>query len=90
MIGRHTYPLVNPGDYGKLKDRPKPEGLILDDEIWERQFYWQLKCPDGSMCSLHPQVHRVTENEDGTITVFPSIVTPTWHGWLENGIWRSV
>ena len=43
--------------------------------------------------------HTVTEHEDGTITVSPSIlitmrgpedVEKTWHGFLEKGIWREV
>ena len=41
--------------------------------------------------------HTVTEHEDSTITVSPSIVFYTkdgksvaWHGYLERGIWREV
>ena len=43
--------------------------------------------------------HEVTEHEDGTITVSPSIllkeVEPdgnhreVWHGYLERGVWRA-
>ena len=47
--------------------------------------WWHVCCPDGSGCSLNPKVHTVTEHEDGTITVTPSIVTSTWHGWLTCG-----
>lgn len=47
------------------------------------------------MGSLNPELHSVTEHEDGTITVSPSIDLsqrdPTfWHGWLERGVFRSV
>jgi hypothetical protein len=42
--------------------------------------------------------HTVTEHDDGTITVAPSILmkqgwngadSPGWHGFLERGTWRS-
>lgn len=36
----------------------------------------------------------LTEHDDGTITVSPSIqdvsVANGWHGYLENGVWREV
>jgi hypothetical protein len=39
--------------------------------------------------------HDVTEHEDGTITVSPSILIDmapiwSWHGYLEHGVWREV
>jgi hypothetical protein len=39
-----------------------------------------------------PVVHawEITEHEDGSISVLPSIMDPTgWHGYLTNGVWRS-
>jgi hypothetical protein len=39
--------------------------------------------------------HEVTEHDDGTITVSPSILVQgtkgeeLYHGWLEHGVWRS-
>jgi hypothetical protein len=38
---------------------------------------------------------HITEHDDGTITVSPSIfVNPnrpeSWHGFLEHGVWREV
>ena len=38
--------------------------------------------------------HTVTEHEDGTITVSPSILVKggnlgEWHGYLEAGMWRE-
>lgn len=37
--------------------------------------------------------HQVTEHEDGTITVRPSILvmkgSETWHGWLTRGDWSE-
>jgi hypothetical protein len=37
--------------------------------------------------------HEVTEHEDGTITVSPSILIndgrDEWHGFIERGVWRE-
>lgn len=59
--------------------------------------HWKARCPDpevgmGDLCN-----HEVTEHEDGTITVAPSILITgyegdckvQWHGYLERGIWRQ-
>lgn len=51
---------------------------------------WGLRAPNGDEGIL--RVHCVTEHEDGTITVSPSIRMETgqrWHGFLERGVWRS-
>lgn len=56
---------------------------------------WFCTTPNGLFGSLIQ--HEVIEHEDGTITVSPSILVtsgakksePTWHGWLERGIWRQ-
>lgn len=69
---------AKPGDYC-LAD---PGVLPTDDDCW------LVIAPDGSMCSLGAvSPHTVTEHEDGTITVTPSIVTNTWHGFLQAGVW---
>ena len=91
MIGRRVMPDADghvksaavsaPGSYGRST------ALFRDRET--SQNWWQITAPDGSGCTLNPSVHSVTEHEDGTITVHPSIVTSTWHGWLERGVWRS-
>lgn len=47
---------------------------------------WIITAPDGSKGSLTADSHTVTEHEDGTITVEPSLVMPSgWHGWLRRG-----
>ncbi len=74
----------NPGDYGRINR------TIEQVYGFENQLYWQVFAPDGSCCALDPAVHEVIEHADGTISVHPSIVTKTWHGWLRNGIWTSV
>ena len=57
-------------------------------------MFW-MKTPNGIVGRLNPAIHSITEHEDGTITVSPSILCKmniegrTWHGWLEKGIWRE-
>lgn len=72
-------------DYGKL----------THDMGW----HWYCCVPedndDGFMLGDLSR-HTVTEHEDGTISVSPSIEIgkytsrETWHGYLEKGIWRKV
>lgn len=55
---------------------------------------WLVCLPTGELCSMNTG-HMITEHEDGTITVSPSILMPAdrgqyWHGYLERGIWREV
>lgn len=55
---------------------------------------WWIIDPTGEIGRLGG--HSVTESEDGTITVSPSILSTVedhghdWHGFLENGVWREV
>jgi hypothetical protein len=61
---------------------------------------WECRPPGRHAGSL--RAHTVTEHEDGTITVSPSILFvgmedaepgsefSGWHGFLERGVWRSV
>jgi len=86
MIGKRVEiaeGLMNPGEYGKAKDGS-----------------WWFCAPNGLHGRLAVEVKppwKITENDDGTITVSPSILisnrTPsallTWHGYLEKGIWRE-
>lgn len=56
---------------------------------------WWIVDPKGMIGALNPGRHQVTEHEDGTITVSPSIVSTIpehghdYHGWLERGVWRD-
>ena len=80
--GESGYPTLGPGDYGKDKDG---------------QWWCKPPIEERGMAGLLTE-HTVTEHEDGTITVSPSIFisrimgdkTITWHGYLERGIWREV
>lgn len=55
---------------------------------------WHACTPNGHLGNL--SAHDVTEHEDGTITVSPSILVSEapggrqlWHGYLERGVWRE-
>lgn len=85
---------IQPGDYWKDPDRG-----------------WYCAVPDPKIPTYKPECftlpamaglgkHDITEHEDGTITVSPSILLSTnwgpdwtyheiWHGFLERGVWRS-
>jgi hypothetical protein len=80
---------------GKRVDR-------LDDSLFEPGEYgkisngdWHCKPPETDLQGSL-KGHQVTEYEDGTITVSPSILINAhhkgqeWHGYLERGIWRVV
>lgn len=83
-----------------LYDGP-PGGYVFvertDDEHGDptepKRVLW-IKDPAGHVgrCGKH----QVTEHEDGTVTVSPSILSTTashghdWHGFLERGVWREV
>lgn len=55
---------------------------------------WYARTPNGLLANLG--AHAVTEHEDGTITVSPSILVtgggdgPSYHGFLDRGLWRDV
>jgi hypothetical protein len=71
-----------PGDYGR----------VLVDGEWQ----WRCRTPNG-LRGLLTQ-HTVTEHDDGTITVEPSILcdwphpeTPRrYHGYLRRGVWETL
>lgn len=54
---------------------------------------WYATTPNGLYANL--SLHAVTVHDDGTITVYPSILVeqgkngPSWHGYLERGVWRE-
>lgn len=91
MLGRRVMP--DASGYVKSADVSAPgtygRSTMLFRGQETSQNWWQVTAPDGSGVVLNPAIHRVTEHEDGTITVHPSIVTSSWHGWLERGVWRS-
>lgn len=71
----------------------------------DRTRYLHMLLPNGAFAMVPvgedraaPPCWALTEHEDGTITVSPSIwLKPTpgvdehgWHGFLERGVWREV
>jgi hypothetical protein len=57
--------------------------------------HWYATTPNGLFGNLGR--HTVTEHDDMTISVSPSILVtsghdgraPSWHGYLERGVWRE-
>lgn len=77
-------------DFGKIVNLEMGEyGKDVDGNWWAR-----VPAPGYSTGMLSD--HQVTEHEDGTITVSPSILMeghgnkPAWHGYLERGVWHEV
>lgn len=72
--------------------------VLLPGEYGIMYGRWYACTPNGKLGDLSN--HEVTEHEDGTITVSPSILVTgydderkektVWHGYLERGIWREV
>lgn len=63
-----------------------------DYGIWPRTREWYARTPNGLLANLSQ--HNIIGNEDGTITVKPSILVTRgdvarWHGYLERGVWRE-
>lgn len=82
MKGRRKYP-----------DREGALWLAEGDYGKNGRGNWYGKAPGSHVAGLGN--HKVTEHEDGTITVSPSIRVfdgerELWHGYLERGVWRSV
>ena len=53
---------------------------------------WYAETPNGYTANLAR--HKVTEHEDGTISVTPSILVSDdkadlWHGYLTQGVWSE-
>lgn len=84
LIGDLKGEWPNPGEYWIRK-------YVGFNDEWKAE--WHAVTPDGRDVNLAN--HQVTEHEDGTITVSPSILVwgggqpGEWHGYLERGVWRS-
>jgi hypothetical protein len=71
---------------------PNDEGHLVFSEPGcygkDRDGLWWCRPPKGGAGVLGD--HKVTEHEDGTITVEPSILMPgVWHGYLRKGVWEE-
>lgn len=70
---------------------PDAEGhLVLAEGDYGLDQYglWWVRPPGQGAGVLDG--HSVLEHADNTITVSPSIIAGSWHGYLERGEWRSV
>ncbi|KKL94517.1 hypothetical protein LCGC14_1863900 [marine sediment metagenome] len=79
---------------GTRKYVDETEELWLDGGEYgqDSRGVWMARPPGGHLGDLSN--HDVTEHEDGTITVSPSILITgeggSWHGYLERGVWTKV
>lgn len=54
---------------------------------------WFVMAPSGESGRVVEPIWKITEHDDKTITVHPSIFFNSphgWHGFLEHGVWRQV
>lgn len=79
----------------RLTDDPGVTGFDTPGAYWRERGCWYATTPNGLLANLSR--HTVTEHDDGTISVSPSILVTTgaksgaasWHGYLECGVWRE-
>lgn len=96
MIGIRIYPNKDGWLDPQAIDQPGCYGRCTHPSvISKRTGWWMVTTPDGRVGSLNPEIHKVIEHEDGTITVTPSLDMSVrrpggWHGWLTKGYFRSV
>ena len=82
-----------------MNGRRLPDGSPIADlepgDYARRGSRWWVRLPleDGRGLAqpLTENVWTVTEHDDGSITVTPSIrcTFTGWHGYLEHGVWRT-
>lgn len=95
MRGRRVY-CDDDGRFFADTAMTDPVGTAQAGDYWFYRGHWAGVCPNDRWCNL--KAHAVTEHEDGTVTVSPSILLHggqpanpewDWHGFLERGVWRS-
>lgn len=79
---------------GKRQDVDDTHPVLNAGEYGNCDGFW-MGVPPGTDLLAGLSKHEVTEHEDGTITVSPSILVRDWrgnqwHGYLERGVWREV
>lgn len=86
---------MSAGDTTQGRRRPeetKPWELEAGDYCVRSGVAWV--CLPSGVGPSRLEDWTLTEHDDGTITLAPSILdagTPNgWHGYLEHGIWREV
>jgi hypothetical protein len=82
-----TFAWLRLGDRMLIDEIGEGAWAIIDGHLYVR--------PPGTPRAVFAPHHLVVHNEDGTITILPSVSygkpgEPYWfHGWLTNGIWRD-
>ena len=84
-------------DYDPHSKDDYPQEVLTEGDYGKDEdgCWWAYAPLDGCLGCL--EQHEVTEHDDGTISVAPSILISTydgerviqWHGYLECGIWRE-
>lgn len=94
MSSNHAYPGV---PYATIADFDRGEhpGWVKvpeDAPAYRIGARWFVRCMVGCVIGrLSEGVHSVTEHDDGTITVEPSLVMSNgWHGWLRGGVFEVI
>ena len=81
---------------GKRHDLAEGEyALEMGEYGKDLKGHWFYRVPVPGFGTGGLDKHQITEHENGTITVQPSILCygsfdKTWHGYLEKGVWREV
>ena len=78
-------------------DNTSPADLEPGDYCKRAGAWWVVLPSSFGPCvldgPLQPDGWQVTEHDDRTITVSPSLHDVSkpdgWHGWLERGVWRA-
>lgn len=73
----------------RITDEQRRTNDLHPGDYWKTpEGEWWAYAPKGGIGVLSD--HQVTEHDDGTITVFPSILMPDkYHGYLERGVWTD-
>jgi hypothetical protein len=82
-MSTHSCTRIQPDEKGQLLFPPGVSCYGKDSD-----GMWWFKHQNEHAGTLFG-THTVTEHEDGTITVSPSIVGYGIHGFLERSIWRD-
>ncbi len=93
MAGSLTMGIVTIGNRRDLEEYEFDLAMGEYGKSPDGKWYCHVPAPGFGVGGLGK--HQVTEHEDGTITVSPSIVNEweagkVWHGYLERGVWREI
>lgn len=87
LAGRRLYATTNGSDYPPDIRGMEPGDYMLVTTPQATRELW-FRDPIGMVGRC--VTHTITEHEDGSVSVDPSIADEgagTWHGWLKRGEW---